>query len=209
ISLFPRSGDILAIGMLTQSTHATLLKRLSAGPDPAAWQEFCDRYGALIRGFTRRYGLQPADSDDVVQEVLTALAQSMPRFRYEPGKGRFRSYLKTVVLHAIFRRFRQNRGEVPLEEGEDVVGPGADNPETDAQWEAEWRQYHLRLAMRTIETEFNERDRAAFDAYAIRGGDARTVAASLGMSLDQVYQAKSRILRRVGELVGQQVREEG
>ncbi|MFQ5501617.1 MAG: hypothetical protein ACE5EQ_04870, partial [Phycisphaerae bacterium] len=116
---------------------------------------------------------------------------------------------KTVVLHAIFRRFRQNRDEVSLEDGEEVVGRGADSPETDAQWEAEWRQYHLRTAMRAIEIEFNEQDRAAFDAYAVRGDGACTVAESLGVSIDQVYQAKSRILRRIGELVAQQVREEG
>ncbi len=100
--------------MSGESTHATLLARLRDGEDRAAWQEFCDRYGELIQGFARRRGLQPSDCDDVVQETLLALTKSMPKFHYEPGKGSFRSYLKTIVLHTIFRRSRQKRGEVAL-----------------------------------------------------------------------------------------------
>ena len=205
--------------MLTLSTHATLLKKLAAGENPAAWREFCDRYGELIRGFAKRKGLQSSDCDDVVQETLLALIKSMPKFQYEPGKGKFRSYLKTIVLHVIFQRSRQKRGQVSLGEIEATVGSWADgdfadaktaaDPETEAQWEAEWRQYHLRQAMRTIEAEFNENDRAAFDAYAVAGQDVRETAESLGMSVDQVYQAKSRILKRLGQLVEQQVQEEG
>ncbi len=191
------------------STHATLLHRLSAGQDPAAWREFCDRYSELIQAFARRRGLQSADCDDVVQETLLALSKSMPQFRYEPAKGKFRSYLKTVVLHIIFRRSRQKAGEVPLEEVEAVANRAAADQDTDAQWETEWRQYHLRVAMLTIEAEFNQKDRAAFDAYAVAGRDVRETADALDMSADQVYQAKSRILKRLGRLVEQQTLEEG
>ena len=194
--------------MSGESTHATLLARLRDGDDRAAWQEFCDRYGELIQGFARRRGLQPSDCDDVVQETLLALTKSMPKFHYEPGKGSFRSYLKTIVLHTIFRRSRQKRGEVALREVEAEAERASDDSDTDAQWEEEWRQFHLRIAMKTIAAEFNETDRAAFDAYAVGGRDVRETAESQGMSVDQVYQAKSRILKRIGELVEQQLKEE-
>ncbi len=201
---------MLAIAVFSQlTTHVSLLARLSSGADPAAWREFCDRYGELIRGFASRRGLQPADCDDIIQDTLLALSKSMPHFSYQPEKGRFRSYLKTVVLHLIFRKSRQKRGEVPLEEIEAAVGQAAVHPDTDDQWEAEWRQYHLRLAMRTIEAEFNTQDRAAFDAYALAGRDVRETAESLNLSVDQVYQAKSRILKRLCRLVEEQVQEEG
>lgn len=191
------------------STHATLLARLADGRDQAAWGEFCDRYGELIRGFARRRSLQAADCDDVVQETLMALTKAMPQFRYEPGRGKFRSYLKTVTLHVIFRKSRQKKGDVRLDDIETVVSAAAADHETDAQWENEWRQHHLRQAMRVIEAEFNEKDRAAFDAYALGGRDVRQTAESLGISQDQVYQAKSRILKRLGQLIDTQVREEG
>jgi RNA polymerase sigma-70 factor, ECF subfamily len=190
------------------TTHATLLARLSGGGDAVAWREFCDRYEELIRAFARRRGVNPADCDDVLQDVMLALTKSMPGFRYDPAKGKFRSYLKTVTLHAISRKFRQNPGAVPLGTDDGSVSRAVED-ETEDTWEAEWRQYHLRTAIRTIQTEFNRADLEAFERYGIGGEEVAVVAQSLSMSADQVYQAKSRVLRRLGQVIAKQVEEEG
>lgn len=190
-------------------THATLLARVSAGTDPAAWQEFCDRYALLIRGFAQRQGLQSADCDEVAQESLLALAKAMPNFQYDRSKGKFRSYLKTIVLHEIFRKSRQKHGEVSLGEVDGAADLAIADPGSEQVWEAEWRQYHIRQAMRVIEMEFNEKDRAAFEAYALAGREAEEVAAELAMSLDQIYQAKSRIVKRLSQIIQEQVEQEG
>lgn len=192
-------------GVLSRSTHVTLLERLSAGEDRAAWRDFCDRYGELIRGFARRAGASENDADDILQEVLLSLVRAMPSFRYDPTKGRFRGYLKTTVVRAIARRRCQKPGEQALEEFDGAVVA----PEQDEHWESEWRQYHLRMAMRRVEAEFSAPDRAAFQRYAVEGAPAQATAESLGLSVDQVYQAKSRILRRLGNLVAEQVADEG
>jgi len=63
--------------------------------------------------------------------------------------------------------------------------------------------------MLLIDTEFNERDRAAFELCAIGGRQPNSVAAELGMSIDAVYQAKSRILKRLTVIIESQVTEEG
>jgi RNA polymerase sigma-70 factor, ECF subfamily len=191
------------------ATHTTLLARVSAGVDPQAWVEFCDRYGDLIAAFCRRQGLQPEDVDDVRQDVLLALTRAMPGFTYDPAKGKFRSYLKTIVLHAIYRKSFQKTRARPLEEAEDATRVGAADQGIDQQWEVEWRQYHLRTAMRSVANEFNEADMAAFERYAMEGQDARTVAAGLSLTLDQVYQAKSRILKRIADIIERQIEEEG
>lgn len=190
------------------ATHTTLLLRL-AQEDLGAWSEFCSRYGELIRAFCIRRGLQPADIEDVQQDVLISLTKSMPGFQYDPAKGKFRSYLRTVVSHAISRRFRQNPGHAGLSQ---IDGSRAEVPgesDEDEHWEVEWRQHHLRLAMKMIHSEFNDNDWAAFEAYALEGKDAKELAASLGLSIDAVYQAKSRILRRLTQVIEVQVAEEG
>lgn len=202
--------EVLAAAVFAQTTtHATLLARVAVGTDPTAWREFAARYGELIRGFALRRNLQAADCDDVVQEVLLSLSKSMPNFQYDPAKGKFRSYLKTVVLHAIFKFSRQKQGEVALEDIEQATRTAAADESTERFWDAEWRQYHLRQAMQIIAAEFNPADRAAFQAYAVEGRDAPAVAAELGLSLDQVYQAKSRILKRLGQVIERQVEDEG
>ena len=48
----------------------------------------------------------------------------------------------------------------------------------------------------------------AFTAYVINGVPAQQVADSLGLSIEQVYQAKSRILKRMSATIERQRREE-
>lgn len=201
---------ILGEEMIAQTTtHGTLLARLAVGSDSSAWGEFLDRYGDLIRRFAARRGLQPADADDVMQDVLMSLTRSMPGFQYDPAKGKFRAYLKTAVLRAVFRKSRQNPAEIALQDIEAAVTRAADDATIDEVWELEWRQYHLRQAMRMIDVEYNPADRAAFAQYAVEGNSAQQTADALDLSVEQVYQAKSRILKRIGQLIEQQVRDEG
>lgn len=191
------------------TTHASLLARLSKGSDRAAWAEFHDRYADLIRGFASRQGVQSNECDDVLQDALLALTQAMPGFVYDPAKGKFRSYLKTVVLHIIYRKSFQKKGIVSLENLESLTASGTNDETVESQWEAEWRQYHLRLAMKTIAIEFNKNDLGAFERFGLAGEPAAQVAEALEMTPGQVYQAKSRILKRLGELIDEQVQDEG
>ncbi|MFG0330751.1 MAG: sigma-70 family RNA polymerase sigma factor [Phycisphaerales bacterium] len=195
--------------MQITTTHVTLLERLGEGSDSPAWDEFYRRYGKLIESFATRQGLQAADAQDVVQDVLVALSRSMRDFEYDPSKGKFRSYLKTITLRAVFRKFRQKKAAP----AQGLVAGGVDDAlhdeEIDALWETEWRQYHLRQAMRVIDAEFNEQNRTAFRLYVQDGCSAAEVAEALGVSVDQVYQAKSRILKRLSELIAAQTADEG
>jgi RNA polymerase sigma-70 factor (ECF subfamily) len=183
--------------------------RLRTGADSAAWQEFHERYGELIRGFARRRGLQPADCDDIAQEVMLSLSKAMPGFQYDPSRGKFRSYLKTATLRAIFKKRRQNDSEVALGSIEEATRFAEADATVEEAWELEWQRYHLRQAMRVLENEFSETDRAAFRHYATDGHDAQETARKFNISLNQVYHAKSRILKRLEEVIERQVQEEG
>jgi len=186
------------------TTHASLLARLVDHEDRSAWDEFLARYSALLRGFARRRGLSSHEADDVVQDVVTALVSALPTFEYDRERGRFRGLLKTIAVRAIARRREKDARSAPLGDRDVAV-----DPEADDAWETEWRQYHMRLAMRTIEAEFGPRDRAAFERYALRGEGVRETAEALGLSVDQVYQAKSRITRRLSEVISAQIEDEG
>jgi RNA polymerase sigma-70 factor, ECF subfamily len=193
----------------TVTTHVSLLARLAQGADAAAWDEFSARYSDLIRSFARRQGVQANDCDDILQEVLKALLSSMPGFKYDPLKGKFRGYLKTIAVRAISRKSCQNLGMASLEQVETATKSALNDSTVEDAWETEWRQHHMRLAMKAVATEFGAKELAAFQAYAIEGHDAAEVAAEMGMSAGYVYTIKSRILKRLKELVEQQIAEEG
>lgn len=191
------------------TTHQSLLARVSEGKDPSAWPEFCGRYEELIRRFAQRRGVRGADGDDVVQDVLLALNRAMPGFEYDPQKGKFRAYLKTIVIRAIVRKFRDDSGAASLEQINQATWIQAADQQVDDLWEDEWRQHHLRRALKVVETEFGTGDVQCFREYVIAGKDANVVAQQLGMSIAQVYQAKHRMLKRLRTVIAEQVGDEG
>jgi RNA polymerase sigma-70 factor (ECF subfamily) len=77
-----------------------LLGRLCQDPsDQAAWDRFVRRYAPRIHGWYCRWHLQPADADEVTQNVLLKLVQKMGTFRYDPSRS-FRGWLKTLAHKA-------------------------------------------------------------------------------------------------------------
>jgi RNA polymerase sigma factor (sigma-70 family) len=191
------------------TTRATWLNDLMSGRNPAAWQEFYERYAEFICRIARGCHVQPAECEDVVHEVFLALQAMEGRFQYDPSKGRFRSYLKKTVRRTIARISRQKAVPRPLQEDEHPDGPRSIDPAFERLWEEEWRQYHVRRGLRTIASEYGRTSVAAFERYVVKGQSPEEVAAALGISTNQVYQVKSRILRRLMQLIEQQVAQEG
>jgi RNA polymerase sigma-70 factor (ECF subfamily) len=96
-------------GDSTMYTSPTLLGKLSRLPaDQAAWAAFTERYGRKIYGWCRYWQLQEADAEDITQAVLLKLAEKMRAFTYDPGRGSFRAWLKTVT-HNAWRDFVEGR----------------------------------------------------------------------------------------------------
>ncbi|RJP38444.1 MAG: sigma-70 family RNA polymerase sigma factor [Phycisphaerales bacterium] len=189
------------------ATRSTLLEDVARG-EPAAWREFNRRYGELIRRIASRRGLQPADGDEVVQMVLVKLSTTMPGFTYDRAKGRFRGYLKAAVVHAIcdLRQKRDPSWVLQMESGASRLAGPVDDEQV---WEKEWRMHHLGLAWPVVRVEFSDRDQRAFESYVFQGRSAADTAAELGMSVDQVYQARTRILKKLKVQIARQIAEEG
>ena len=189
------------------TTHVSLLRALGMPESDAAWADFVERYADLIRGVARRRGLGEADQEDVLQDVLAQLARAMERFEYDPDRGRFRSYLRTITLRVIFAKFRQRHRAGTQQAFDDDAASHDD--ELGAAWEDEWRRHHLRRGLAYAQSIASESDLAAFRAYAIEGLPPARVAEAIGLTIDQVYQAKTRILKIIRDKVRVQIDEEG
>jgi RNA polymerase sigma-70 factor (ECF subfamily) len=188
------------------STHQSLLARLSRGDDQAAWDACFARYRDLIVGVARRRGCVGADAEDVLQDVFLELGKAMPRFHYDSERGRFRGFLKTITGRVIGKRLR--RLEAPASADVAEVACSGD-PELETAWEVEWRQHHLRQAMLVLRSEVRATELRTFEALTHGQRDPRELAGELGISIDSVYQTKSRIMRRLRELIAAQVADEG
>ena len=139
--------------------------------------------------------------------VMLGLARAMPKFRYMPERGLFRSYLGQVVRRAVWH-FRQrncpNRGLVSL----DSVEPaGPDLERLDESWEREWVRHHLRRAMHSIRATQDPKGVEAFEQL-VAGHSIREVAADYGMSEASLQKLKQRMRDRLKSLIQQQIQRE-
>jgi len=184
----------------SDTTRMTFLMRLRDRSDSLSWEQFNERYGELLYRYARKRGASHSDAEDVVQEVVMNLFKAMDGFEYDVRKGRFRGYLRTAVVHAMGRRAQKDAKQAkPLDpQVFDFISAEKDSS-ADARWEQEWRLHRLRWALRKVASEFEPITLQAFELHALRGVTVEEAAQQLGMSKASVYQAKSRVLRRVKE----------
>ncbi len=175
----------------TRASIFLRLKSTDSAPREIAWTEFQKKYVPVIAGFAHKLGARPQDVDDVIQDVFLGFFSVSPKFVYDPSKGRFRGYLKTLTLNAIRARFGRDAklNTVPLTELADDAEP------IETTWDETWRHQQLRRALEAVRREGAEHPQTyqAFELYVLRDMPAPDVAQKLGISVDSVYQSKHRI----------------
>ncbi len=178
------------------TTSLTLLNRLARGGDETAWCRFVDLYTPLLLAWCRRLSMSDADAADLVQNVFVVLYEKLPAFQYDPS-GSFRAWLKTVLMNAWRNQHRRRGPGSPL-------APGAADPDlipdTDPRVkidEAEYRAALIQRAMTLMRDNFEPLTYRACCEFVINNRPAAEVAAELGITVNAVYLAKSRVLRHL------------
>lgn len=178
------------------STSSTLLQRLRQAPrESGAWERFVDLYTPLLLAWARKLGLSEHDAADLIQDLFAALVEQLPNFEYDPSKS-FRAWLKTLLHNRWRNRLRRRQERQPDSGQLSTVAAPLVPPEFE---EAEYRQHLVGRALRLMQGEFPEATWKACWEFAVRGRPAADVAAELGLSVNSVYLAKSRVLRRLRE----------
>ena len=80
-----------------------------------------------------------------------------------------------------------------------------DAEELEEVWQHEWRQAVLREAMRELaeNPKFDPRTIRAFERVAFEEKPPAEVAAEVGMTVNEVYVAKSRVLQRLQRIMAE------
>jgi len=182
-------------------TSQSLLERARAGPDAEAWRRLVDLYTPLLHAWIRRYALQHSDAEDIVQEVLGTLARELPAFRYDPQRGAFRSWLRAILVHRLQAFFcgRQSRPQpAGGSDGALLLEQFAD-PASDLSrlWDQEHDRHVAHRLLAAIQPDFEATTWRAFQRTTLDGIKPAAVAAELGMSVNAVFIAKSRVVRRL------------
>ena len=192
---------------LDSQTRLSLLARLyrQGNPDQEAWRDFVTQYGRSIYKWCRHWGLQDADAQEVTQQVLVKLAETMKEFVYDPS-GSFRAWLNTVTHHT-WRNYVVSQQRTPLVGGTDrcyeqvLSAPARDD--LVRRLEAEFDRELLETAIQRVRLRVAPHNWEAFRLTAIDGVSPREAAQKLEMKIANVYAAKSSVLRLLQQEVDQ------
>jgi RNA polymerase sigma-70 factor (ECF subfamily) len=182
-------------------TSASLLDRLRKAPGSSEWQRFVDLYSPLIRGWLRRHSLAPHDSDDVVQEVMTVIVRKLPAFQKEPRTGAFRGWLRSITVNCVREFWHRRCGKAGTVASADVdkVLNELEDPASDLSglWDREHDRHVMQQLLEMIRPNFEANTWKAFCRVALDGLSATETAAELGMTVNAVFIAKSRVMTQL------------
>jgi RNA polymerase sigma-70 factor (ECF subfamily) len=188
------------------ATSPTLLSGIAA-KDPAAWQTLVDLYGPLVLYWIRRQGLSEHDAADVLQEVFVGVSTSIPKFRRDQS-GSFRGWLWVITRNHLARFFRHRAENVRAVGGTDawmnlaaLAQSLSDDPDEHTEQTAMNELY--RRGLNLVRSEFETRSWEIFWRAAVDQVATADVAAEFGTTTNSVRQTKSRILRRLRQVLGE------
>ena len=185
-------------------TRVTLLLRLKDRTDQISWTEFDTRYHGLLYNYARARGASHDVAEEIVQEVELAIFKSIGNFEYDAGKGRFRGYLRRSVANALNRRFARESRQPRSFDTQEQDYALAEDDQMDEIWENEWRRHRIRRAMERISNSVDPGTIDAFVMHVLEEQSVESTCAALGITRDNLYQIKRRILSRLQEELKQE-----
>lgn len=188
-------------------TRASLILRLPNAADVAAWDEVVAIYRPLILRLAGRRGMQPADAEDLAQEVFTSVARSVSNWLEREDRGSFRAWILAIARNAAVHLLTRRRtkplgqgGDAALEQFAEIPAPPGP---LSSEFDGEYRREVFRWASDKVRDAVSESTWQAFWLTHIEGMDLAAAAEKLGMSMGNMYIARSRVMARLKELVEQ------
>ena len=188
-----------------QVTSLSLLQRALAN-DQSAWSRLTTLYRPLVLFWCRQAHCPDAEIEDVIQEIFAAVAAGLGGFRHDRPGDTFRGWLRGITRNQVLMYFRRNQGRPQAEGGSDALGrlqdladPLPESAEEEAREVSQW----YRRAVGQVRGEFEDRTWHMFWRTVIDGRPTAAVAEELQVTTAAVRQAKSRVLRRLKQEMGE------
>jgi RNA polymerase sigma-70 factor (ECF subfamily) len=178
--------------------------------DNDAWEQLVSVYGPTVYGWCRVRGLNEHDAGDLVQTVFLTVATAIERFRREQKTDTFRGWLRTITQHSIADHFRAIDGRPQARGGttgqiriRDYADDDAEVPGglSDSDILPNERAVLCRRFLEILRPEFETQVWESFERTAIHGDRAVDVAASLGITVSSVYKSKTRVLKKLRQVM--------
>ncbi len=191
----------------SQQTSRSLLERAKSN-DTSAWGRLVQVYAPLVYHWCRRWQVTEGDIPDIFQEVFRAAAANLSRFHKRKAGDTFRGWLRVITYHKVCDYYRELRHEPRGVGGTYAEDPLAQLPAPpdqmmDTAADVSASVALLRRVLEQVREHFSDQTWSAFWRTAVDAQPAAEVAEELSMSAVAVRVAKSRVLQRLREELGE------
>jgi len=181
-------------------TRPSLLACLRDGESPtSSWREFFQRYAPAVFRVARLRHLDANDADDIVQQVMLAVAKHIGSFDYNKDRGAFRNWVRQIAERKIKDFFRSRRDA----DIQDCFVPEAadERPSLEALWRQQWQIQDMQWCLDQVAVDFAPRRMEAFRLYVLEGVSAADVAKRCGITTGHVYVIRAHVVAKVRQLM--------
>jgi RNA polymerase sigma-70 factor (ECF subfamily) len=147
-------SDVLNQHLSRIETHWTAVLKAHKGcPDAAAQAALVERYGGAVHRYLLASLRDPDAADDLAQEFALRFLRGDFK-NADPGKGRFRDFLKRAVYHLMVD-YHRSRKKGPWTPGDLVVEAAGDGGSWDEDLDRDfldhWREQLMTHAWRALD----------------------------------------------------------
>ena len=196
-------------GHESSRTRLSLLEGIKDPENRRRWEEFAGKYSGLIANSARMAGLRADEVEDLVQIVLLEVSAKIGEFAYDPSKGKFRGWLKTLTVRRAFdqTRKRERATELsvhrrPENEGDTGTIEGLEDLDQSALERAideEWMRALSDSTLKAVRERVSPEQFQLYDAYVVQDWPVKKVQKVFGVNANQVYTARTRVSKVVKE----------
>jgi RNA polymerase sigma factor (sigma-70 family) len=179
------------------TTRASLLIRIRDPNDRTAWGQFDEIYRPLLRRLCKARGLDDSSADDIVQQCMVKVHGHIAGFEYNPDKGHFKSWLRTMASRLIINLRERSREKSANTDVMNQDAPSEESPEE--QFDKLWMEEHLAYCLESIRGEIGAASYEAFQLYVLKELPADEVSKRLGLAVSELYRIKYRVTQLLTE----------
>jgi RNA polymerase sigma factor (sigma-70 family) len=182
------------------TTNTGLVNAASDPADAASWQRLYATYRDPIIRHCANSGLTPAESEEIVQEVLAKLAQRLSKAAFNWKSATLRGWLNQTTNHLIFEVHRLNRRQAFSADALAIIAqwlPPTVAPEGDTKVREQLEAHLWSVCLARVRQSVRPRQWQIFECYALQDNPAVEVARRFNTTGINVRIIRHRMIARI------------
>ncbi|MCM8532292.1 MAG: sigma-70 family RNA polymerase sigma factor [Lentisphaeraceae bacterium] len=180
------------------NTRLSLIQRAKNTEDQSAWDDFVKYYKSFIEVVLYESRVPLTESQDLCQDILIKVWKGLPKYEYQKGKAKFRTWLSMVIKNAMINHMKKlarkkPNSEVPLNE---AITVEIDESDIEKIIKNEWMNHLTSVALDNVSQAFSGQAIEVFK-LSLKGRTAKEISAELSITEDSVFVLRSRVKSKV------------